>query len=152
MTQPLSFPLRIPFADHLGLELWRFEDGEAELRLAVGDVHRECGVRQRSGAAVAPVAKAGQVVCDEDAARVGLHDDIALRLADGRDAHDQPVADAATACGVDQFEPERRDTRDLFDNSAAHESTPLTISKVRCRTRSASGIGLPESICTMRTM
>ena len=40
MTQPLSFPLRIPFADHLGLELWRFEDGEAELRLAFGDVHR----------------------------------------------------------------------------------------------------------------
>lgn len=39
MTRRLSFPLHIPFVEHLGLELWRFQDGEAELRLAIDDVH-----------------------------------------------------------------------------------------------------------------
>ena len=118
---------------------------------AVVDVHREFGVRQRFGAAVAPVAKAGQVVCDEDAARVGVGDDDALRPANGRDAHDQSVADAAAARGVDQFQPERRAAGDGFhDGHADHSGTPA-ISNVRCRTRSASGMGLSESICTMRT-
>ena len=40
MTRRLSFPIRIPFVEHLGLELWRFQDGEAELRLSVAESHR----------------------------------------------------------------------------------------------------------------
>ena len=65
-------------------------------------------MRQRFGAAVAPIAESGQVVRDEEAARVGVGDDDALRPANGCDAHDQSVTDAAAARGVDQFQPERR--------------------------------------------
>ena len=38
MTQ-LKFPLHIPFVEQLGLELWRFGDGEAELRVDLEDAH-----------------------------------------------------------------------------------------------------------------
>jgi uncharacterized protein (TIGR00369 family) len=38
MTQ-LKFPLHIPFVEQLGLELWRFGDGEAELRVDLADAH-----------------------------------------------------------------------------------------------------------------
>jgi uncharacterized protein (TIGR00369 family) len=36
---PLKFPLRIPFVDALGFELWRFEGGQAELRLDLHETH-----------------------------------------------------------------------------------------------------------------
>ena len=32
---PLSFPLTIPYVEALGMELWRFEGGQAEIRLDV---------------------------------------------------------------------------------------------------------------------
>ncbi len=35
----LKFPLRIPFVEQLGLELWRFGEGEAELRVDLDDAH-----------------------------------------------------------------------------------------------------------------
>jgi uncharacterized protein (TIGR00369 family) len=35
----LKFPLHIPFVEQLGLELWRFGDGEAELRVDLEDAH-----------------------------------------------------------------------------------------------------------------
>jgi uncharacterized protein (TIGR00369 family) len=34
-----EFPLRIPFVEHLGLELWGFGDGQAELRVELRDTH-----------------------------------------------------------------------------------------------------------------
>lgn len=37
MSQPLAFALRIPFVETLGLELWRFDGGQAELRLALSE-------------------------------------------------------------------------------------------------------------------
>lgn len=39
MSARLSFPLRIPFVEELGLELWRFGDGQAELRVDLDDAH-----------------------------------------------------------------------------------------------------------------
>ena len=39
MTQKLTFPVHIPFADELGLELWAFGEGKAELRMDIGAVH-----------------------------------------------------------------------------------------------------------------
>jgi uncharacterized protein (TIGR00369 family) len=36
---PLKFPLHIPFVEELGLELWRFADGEAELRVDLAEAH-----------------------------------------------------------------------------------------------------------------
>ena len=39
MTQPIAFPRRIPFVDELGLELWAFGDGKAELRLELLSTH-----------------------------------------------------------------------------------------------------------------
>jgi uncharacterized protein (TIGR00369 family) len=38
-TQKLQFPLRIPFVEELGLELWAFGDGKAELRVDLADAH-----------------------------------------------------------------------------------------------------------------
>ena len=35
----LQFPVHIPFVEELGLELWRFGGGEAELRLDLADAH-----------------------------------------------------------------------------------------------------------------
>ena len=35
----LKFPLRIPFVEELGLELWGFGDGKAELRVNLEDAH-----------------------------------------------------------------------------------------------------------------
>ena len=35
----LPFPLRVPFVEQLGLELWGFGDGEAELRVDLSDAH-----------------------------------------------------------------------------------------------------------------
>ncbi len=34
---PQAFPLHIPFARHLGLELWAYGDGQAELRMTVNE-------------------------------------------------------------------------------------------------------------------
>ena len=34
-----DFPLRIPFVEHLGLELWGFGDGKAELRVDLQESH-----------------------------------------------------------------------------------------------------------------
>ncbi len=34
-----EFPLRIPFVEQLGLELWGFGDGQAELRIDLADAH-----------------------------------------------------------------------------------------------------------------
>lgn len=36
---PLAFPLRIPFVEELGLELWAFGDGRAELRVDLAEAH-----------------------------------------------------------------------------------------------------------------
>ena len=38
-AQQLKFPLRIPFVEELGLELWAFGDGKAELRVDLADAH-----------------------------------------------------------------------------------------------------------------
>jgi uncharacterized protein (TIGR00369 family) len=38
-TQRLAFPLRIPFVEHLSLELWAFGEGHAELRVNMTDAH-----------------------------------------------------------------------------------------------------------------
>lgn len=35
----LHFPLRIPFVEELGLELWRFDSGHAELRVDLVEAH-----------------------------------------------------------------------------------------------------------------
>lgn len=35
----LPFPRRIPFVEELGLELWAFGDGQAELQLALSEQH-----------------------------------------------------------------------------------------------------------------
>jgi uncharacterized protein (TIGR00369 family) len=35
----LKFPLRIPFVEELGLELWAFGDGKAELRVNLEEAH-----------------------------------------------------------------------------------------------------------------
>ena len=35
----LKFPLRIPFVEELGLELWAFGDGKAELRVDLEEAH-----------------------------------------------------------------------------------------------------------------
>jgi uncharacterized protein (TIGR00369 family) len=37
--QRLQFPLRIPFVEELGLELWAFGDGKAELRVDLAEAH-----------------------------------------------------------------------------------------------------------------
>ena len=39
MTQQLSFPVRIPFVEELGLELWAFGGGKAELRVDLAEAH-----------------------------------------------------------------------------------------------------------------
>lgn len=36
---PLHFPLRIPFVEELGLELWAFDAGQAELRVDLREAH-----------------------------------------------------------------------------------------------------------------
>jgi uncharacterized protein (TIGR00369 family) len=36
---PLQFPLRIPFVENLGLELWHFGGGKAELQVALAEPH-----------------------------------------------------------------------------------------------------------------
>jgi len=38
-AQRLQFPLRIPFVEELGLELWAFGDGKAELRVDLAECH-----------------------------------------------------------------------------------------------------------------
>jgi uncharacterized protein (TIGR00369 family) len=38
-AQKLKFPLRIPFVEELGLELWGFGDGKAELRVDLEEAH-----------------------------------------------------------------------------------------------------------------
>ena len=38
-TGQLKFPLRIPFVEELGLELWGFGDGKAELRVDLEQAH-----------------------------------------------------------------------------------------------------------------
>ncbi len=45
MPERLAFPRRIPFADALGFELWRFDGGHAELQLALEPgLHNSFGV------------------------------------------------------------------------------------------------------------
>lgn len=39
MTKRLEFPLRIPFVEELGLELWGFGDGKAEIRVDLAEAH-----------------------------------------------------------------------------------------------------------------
>ncbi len=39
MKQKLHFPLRIPFVEELGFELWRLDDGHAELRVDLREGH-----------------------------------------------------------------------------------------------------------------
>lgn len=39
MTTKLTFPVHIPFVEELGLELWRFGGGEAELRVDLAEAH-----------------------------------------------------------------------------------------------------------------
>jgi uncharacterized protein (TIGR00369 family) len=36
---PLAFPLRIPFVEELGLELWHFGGGKAELQVDLAEAH-----------------------------------------------------------------------------------------------------------------
>ena len=38
-SQPLPFPTRIPFAEHLGLSLHAFADGQSELRIDIREAH-----------------------------------------------------------------------------------------------------------------
>jgi uncharacterized protein (TIGR00369 family) len=38
-SERLHFPLRIPFVEELGLELWGFGDGKAELRVDLAEAH-----------------------------------------------------------------------------------------------------------------
>lgn len=39
MHERLAFTVRIPFAEALGLELWRFEGGQSELRMQLAEDH-----------------------------------------------------------------------------------------------------------------
>jgi uncharacterized protein (TIGR00369 family) len=39
MTQRIAFPVHIPFVEELGLELWGFGDGQAELRVDLAEAH-----------------------------------------------------------------------------------------------------------------
>ena len=39
LQRPLGFPYRIPFVEELGLELWAFGDGQAELRVDLAQAH-----------------------------------------------------------------------------------------------------------------
>ena len=36
---PLPFPLRIPFVEQLGFELWGFGGGQAEVRMDIAETH-----------------------------------------------------------------------------------------------------------------
>jgi uncharacterized protein (TIGR00369 family) len=38
-ARPIEFPVHIPFVERLGLELWAFGDGAAELRVDLSDAH-----------------------------------------------------------------------------------------------------------------
>lgn len=40
MHERLAFTVRIPFAEALGLELWRFEGGQAEVRMTLAEAHQ----------------------------------------------------------------------------------------------------------------
>jgi uncharacterized protein (TIGR00369 family) len=40
MHERLSFTVRIPFVEELGLELWRFEGGQSELRMDLAEAHQ----------------------------------------------------------------------------------------------------------------
>ena len=39
MSQKIAFPIRIPFVEQLGLELWGFGNGQAELRVDLAEAH-----------------------------------------------------------------------------------------------------------------
>lgn len=39
MSAPLAFPIHIPFVEELGLELWAFGGGRAELRVDLAEAH-----------------------------------------------------------------------------------------------------------------
>lgn len=39
VSPSLAFPVHIPFVQQLGFELVRMDEGEAELRVAIGDLH-----------------------------------------------------------------------------------------------------------------
>jgi uncharacterized protein (TIGR00369 family) len=39
MTRRLNFPLHIPFVEQLGLELWGFGEGKAEIRVDLAESH-----------------------------------------------------------------------------------------------------------------
>ena len=39
MSKRIAFPIRIPFVEELGLELWGFADGKAELRMDLAEAH-----------------------------------------------------------------------------------------------------------------
>lgn len=39
MKQRIAFPVRIPFVEELGLELWGFGEGHAELRVDLAEAH-----------------------------------------------------------------------------------------------------------------
>jgi uncharacterized protein (TIGR00369 family) len=39
MKQRIAFPVHIPFVEELGLELWGFGDGHAELRVDLAEAH-----------------------------------------------------------------------------------------------------------------
>jgi uncharacterized protein (TIGR00369 family) len=39
MNRKLPFPVRIPFVEQLGLELWAFGGGQAELRIDLAEAH-----------------------------------------------------------------------------------------------------------------
>lgn len=39
MSSRIAFPIRIPFVEELGLELWGFADGKAELRMDLAEAH-----------------------------------------------------------------------------------------------------------------
>ena len=39
MNRKIDFPIRIPFVEQLGLELWGFGNGQAELRVDLAEAH-----------------------------------------------------------------------------------------------------------------
>ncbi|MEO7246492.1 MAG: PaaI family thioesterase [Rubrivivax sp.] len=78
MTTPpgrLDFPIHIPFVEQLGLELWAFGDGRAELRVNLADAHLNSWSVAHGGVlmtmldvAMAHAARAGQGPNTEPAA------------------------------------------------------------------------------------
>jgi uncharacterized protein (TIGR00369 family) len=78
-ARPIEFPVHIPFVERLGLELWSFGDGAAELRVDLAEAHLNSWSVAHGGVlmtmldvAMAHAARAGPVATADPAAAPGV--------------------------------------------------------------------------------